>query len=111
MRLKQPRPYGIVGWQEWAVSPKVLPLSPLAFCCPIRQSEGRSVPAMPRPRYRQDPLPIGPDAPQVELFGPEQPNPPGLELMQQGHLEVVPLGPLFEKDRQEGDESGATELG
>jgi len=56
-------------------------------------------------------LPIGPDAPQVELFGPEQPNPPGLELMQQGQLEVVPLGPLFEKDRQEGDESGATELG
>jgi hypothetical protein len=29
-------------------------------------------PAMPRPRYRQDP--------------------PGLELMQQGHLEVLPLG-------------------
>jgi len=69
------------------------------------------MPAMPRPRYRQDPLPIGPDAPQVELFGPEQPNPPGLELMQQGQLEVLPLGPLFEKDRQEGDESGATELG
>ena len=48
---------------------------------------------MPRQRYRQDPLPIGPDAPLVELFGPEQPNPPGLEL-QQGQLQVVPLGPL-----------------
>ncbi len=44
---------------------------------------------MPRPRYRQDPLPIGADAPSVKLFGPEQPNPPGLELMQQGQLEVV----------------------
>jgi hypothetical protein len=53
-----------------------LPLPPLALWCPIRQAEGRSPPAMPRPRYRQDPLPIGPDAPQVELFGPEQPNPP-----------------------------------
>ena len=52
--------------------------------------------AMPRPRYRQDPLPIGPAAPPVELFGPEQPNPPGLELMQQMQLEVVPLGPLFD---------------
>ena len=66
---------------------------------------------MSRSCYRQDPLPIGPDAPQVELFGPAQPNPPGLELMQQGQLEVVPLGPLFEKDRQGGDESGEAELG
>ena len=59
---------------------------------------------MPRPRYRQDPLPIGPDAPEVELFGPEQPNqpnPPGLELMQQGHLELLPLGPLFEGNQEE----------
>jgi hypothetical protein len=32
----------------------------------------------------------------VELFGPEQPNPPGLELMQQMQLQVVPLGPLFD---------------
>ena len=38
-------------------------------------------PAMPRPRYRQ--------------------NPPGLELMQQGHLEVLPLGPLFEGNQEE----------
>ena len=56
---------------------------------------------MPRSRYRQDPLPIGPEAPQVELFGPEQPNPPGLELMQQGHLEVLSLGPLFEGNQDE----------
>ena len=34
---------------------------------------------MPRPRYRQDPLPIGP-----------------AELMQQMQLQVVPLGPLFD---------------
>jgi hypothetical protein len=66
---------------------------------------------MPRPRYRQDPLPIGPDAPPVELFGPEQPNPSGLELMQQGQLEVVPLGPLFDEDRKQGEASGAAELG
>ena len=51
---------------------------------------------MPRPRYRQDPLPIGPEAPPVKLFGPDQPNPPGLELMQQGQLPVLPLGPLFD---------------
>ena len=50
---------------------------------------------MPRHRYRQDPLPIGPDAPPVKLFGPEQPDPPGLELMQQGQLEVLSLRPLF----------------
>jgi len=56
----------------------------------------KSPPAMPRPRYRQDPLPIGPAAPPVELFGPVQPNPPGLELMQQMQLQVVPLGPLFD---------------
>ena len=61
------------------------------------------MPAMPRPRYRQDPLPIGPDAPQVVLFGPEQPNPPGLELMQQGHLELLPLGPLFEGNQEEAN--------
>ncbi len=32
----------------------------------------------------------------MKLFGPEQPNPPGLELMQQGQLPVLPLGPLFD---------------
>ena len=47
----------------------------------------------------------------VELFGPEQPNPPGLELMQQGQLEVVHLGPLFDEERAEGVESGAAEPG
>ena len=59
---------------------------------------------MTRPRYRQDPRPIEPDAPPVELLGPEQPKPPGLELMQQGLLQVVQLGPLFEEDRPDGDE-------
>jgi hypothetical protein len=66
---------------------------------------------MPRPRYRQDPLPIGPDAPQVQLFGPEQPNPPGLELMQQGQLPVLPLGPLFDGQKEaaiSNDNSSAT---
>jgi hypothetical protein len=74
---------------------------------------------MPRPRYRQDPLPIGPDAPPVELFGPEQPNPPGLEqpnppgleVIQQGRLPVVPLGPLFEEQRADGEDSGEAVLG
>ena len=58
-----------------------LTLPPLAFWCLIRQCEGRTPPAMPRPRYRQDP--------------------PGLELMQQGHLELLPLGPLFEGNQEE----------
>ena len=61
---------------------------------PRRPSEGGA------PRGPWDPLPIGPDAPQVELFGPEQPNPAGLELMQQGQLEVVPMGPLFEGNQK-----------
>jgi len=52
---------------------------------------------MPRQRYWQNPLPLGPDAPPVELFGPEQPNPPGLQVAEQGQLGVVPLGPLFDK--------------
>ena len=51
---------------------------------------------MPRPCYR---------------FGPEQPNPPGLKLMQQGQLQVVHLGPPFEEERAEGGESGAAEPG
>ena len=58
---------------------------------------------MPRHRYRQKPLPLGPDAPPVELFGPEQANPPGLQVAEQGQLGVVPLGPLF--DGQSGNES------
>jgi len=51
---------------------------------------------MPRQRYQQNPLPLGPDAPPVELFGPEQPTPPGLQVAEQGQLGVVPLGPLFD---------------
>jgi hypothetical protein len=58
---------------------------------------------MPRQRYRQNPLPLGPDTPPVELFGPEQPNPPGLQVAEQGQLGVVPLGPLF--DGQGGNEN------
>ena len=53
--------------------------------------------AMPRPRYRQNPLPLGGDAPPPELFGPEQVLPPGLQLAEQGQLPVMPLGPLFEE--------------
>ncbi len=53
---------------------------------------------MTRHRYRQNPLPLGPDAPPVELYGPEQPTPPGLQVAEQGQLGVVPLGPLFEAD-------------
>jgi hypothetical protein len=58
---------------------------------------------MPRHRYRQNPLPLGPDAPPVELYGPEQPTPPGLQMAEQGQLGVVPLGPLF--DGQGGNEN------
>lgn len=58
---------------------------------------------MPRHRYRQKPLPLGPDAPPVELFEPEHPTPPGLQVAEQGQLEVVPLGPLF--DGQSGNKS------
>ena len=51
---------------------------------------------MPRPRYRQDPLPLGDCAPPPVVYGPEQPLPAGLERIEQGQLGVVPLGPLFE---------------
>ncbi len=51
---------------------------------------------MPRHRYRQDPLPLGTEAPPPELLGPEQPNPPGLQVSEQGQLGLVTLGPLFE---------------
>jgi hypothetical protein len=47
---------------------------------------------MPRQRYRQNPLPVGPDAPPAELFGPEQPNPPGLQVAEQGqYVEALRL--------------------
>ncbi len=55
---------------------------------------------MPRHRYRQNPLPLGSDAPPVELYGPEQPTPPGLQLAEQGQLDVVPLGPLFQTESE-----------
>jgi hypothetical protein len=47
----------------------------------------------------------------VELFGPQQPNPPGLEVIQQGQLQVFPLGPLFEEQRAHGVDSGEADLG
>lgn len=59
---------------------------------------------MPRQRYRQNPLPIGPEAPEPVSYGPEQPQPPGLQLVHQGQLEVMPLGPLFEgAEDQDGE--------
>ena len=51
---------------------------------------------MPRPRYRQDPLPLGDCAPPPALYGPERQLPVGLERVEQGQLGVVSLGPLFE---------------
>ena len=63
---------------------------------PFRQAEGSHSPVMPRPRYRQDPLPLGDCAPPPTLYGPEQQLPVGLERVEQGQLGVVPLGPLFE---------------
>ena len=57
---------------------------------------------MPRPRYWQDPLPIGPDAPPVEPFEPEQPSPPGLELIQMG-LVAQRLGQIINSSSEFGD--------
>jgi hypothetical protein len=57
---------------------------------------------MPRPRYRQNPLPLGEWAPPPTLYGPKQPLPPGLERTEQGQLPVVPLGPLFEAKASAG---------
>jgi hypothetical protein len=53
-------------------------------------------PTVPRHRYRQNPLPLGSEAPEPLVYGPEQELPPGLQLIEQGQLEVIPLGPLFE---------------
>ena len=50
---------------------------------------------MPRSRYRQNGLPLGAETPPPELFGPEQQLPAGLESIEQGQLDVIPLGPLF----------------
>ncbi|CAK6701083.1 hypothetical protein VB734_08275 [Synechococcus sp. BA-124 BA4] len=63
---------------------------------------------MPRHRYRQDPLPLGAEAPSAELFGPEQANPPGLQVAEQGQLAVVPLGPLFDESQNQGTDMGST---
>lgn len=51
---------------------------------------------MPRRRYRQNPLPIGSEAPEPVVYGPEQDLPPGLQRIEQGQLGVISLGPLFE---------------
>ena len=64
---------------------------------PWAMLRSQAIDAMPRPRYRQDPLPLGSDTPPPELFGPEQDLPPGLQLAEQGQLPVTPLGPLFEE--------------
>jgi hypothetical protein len=53
---------------------------------------------MTRHRYRQNPLPLGSNAPPVVMYGPEQPTPPGLQVAEQGQLGVVPLGPLFKAE-------------
>ena len=64
---------------------------------------------MPRPRYRQDPLPLGDCAPPPELYGPPQPVPVGLEQVEQGQLAVVPLGPLFEAALTDGASAAASD--
>jgi hypothetical protein len=69
----------------------------LGDCCRLLKHEASPSPLMPRPRYRQDPLPLGDCAPPPALYGPEQPLPAGLERVEQGQLGVVPLGPLFER--------------
>jgi hypothetical protein len=43
----------------------------------------------------------------VELFGPEQPNPPGLQVVEQGQLDVLPLGPLFDESQNQGPDMGS----
>jgi hypothetical protein len=51
---------------------------------------------MPRARYRQNGLPLGDQTSSPELLGPEQLLPPGLQQMEQGQLDVLPLGTLFD---------------
>ena len=62
---------------------------------------------MPRARYLQASLPIGPGAPPPTIYGPERPLPPGLRVATQGQLElgVAVLGPLFEQVGERGLES------
>jgi hypothetical protein len=52
---------------------------------------------MPRQRYRQAPLPLGPDAQALKQFEPEQPNPPGLQVAEWVQLGVAPLVTLLEQ--------------
>jgi len=47
-------------------------------------------------RYRQNSLPIGPAALAPTLYGPAQPLPASMQLAEQGLLDVLPLGPLFD---------------
>ena len=47
----------------------------------------------------------------MKLFGPEQPNPPGLELMLQGQLQLLQLGALFEEEQEDSDDSDTADLG
>jgi hypothetical protein len=63
---------------------------------------------MGRPRYRQNGLPLGSETPPPELFGPEEPLPAGLERMEQGQLDVMPLGPLFDDSDPGAAASGQT---
>lgn len=47
---------------------------------PWAMLRSQAVDAMLRPRYRQDPLPLGSDTPPPELFGPEQDLPPAATM-------------------------------
>jgi hypothetical protein len=76
--------------------PVCQPIATLAPATDFRQAGRSSLRVMPRPRYRQDPLPLGDATPPPTLYGPEQPLPAGLERSEKGLLPVVPLGLLFE---------------
>jgi len=70
---------------------------------PVGQSVSSSTTALtsePRPRYRQNSLPIGPAAPAPTLYGPAQPLPASMQLAEQGLLDVHSLGPLFDNLRE-----------
>jgi hypothetical protein len=84
--------FGGGGANASGAQPNLTLMSPADF----QQAEPSSLPVMPRPRYRQDPLPLGDCTPPPTLYGPEQALPLGLERVEQGQLGVVPLGPLFE---------------
>jgi hypothetical protein len=89
-------PAGVVFvWRLLRQEPVMLEL-PL-----LGQRLGACSKAMPRPRYCQNTLPLGSDAPPPKLFGPEQDLPPGLQLAEQGQLPVTPLELLFEGRRMD----------